>query len=128
MIDLNDIAIFAKVAELESFSRAARALGMPGHAMLGFKIDQQKGDCPDDGRTRSERKVRRNDQRARSQRAKLDWPTARFGGFHLPSYQGFHLPFLGIPEGQCVVTEAAQHAAGDQVDARPVDPTDSPPA
>jgi hypothetical protein len=37
MIDLNDIAIFAKVAQLESFSRAARALGMPGHAMLGFK-------------------------------------------------------------------------------------------
>jgi DNA-binding transcriptional LysR family regulator len=37
MIDLNDIAIFAKVARLESFSRAARALGMPGHAMLGFK-------------------------------------------------------------------------------------------
>ena len=29
MIDLNDIAIFAKVAQLESFSRAARALGMP---------------------------------------------------------------------------------------------------
>jgi hypothetical protein len=32
------------VAQLESFSRSARALGMPGHAMLGFKIDQQKGD------------------------------------------------------------------------------------
>jgi DNA-binding transcriptional LysR family regulator len=29
MVDLNDIAIFAKVAQLESFSRAARALGMP---------------------------------------------------------------------------------------------------
>jgi hypothetical protein len=29
MIDLNDIAIFAKVAQLESFSRAARALGCP---------------------------------------------------------------------------------------------------
>jgi hypothetical protein len=43
MIDLTDIAIFAKVAQLESFSRAARALGMPSHAMLGFKIDQQKG-------------------------------------------------------------------------------------
>ena len=43
MIDLNDIAIFAKVAQLESFSRAARALGIPGHAMLGFKIDQQRG-------------------------------------------------------------------------------------
>jgi len=43
MIDRDDIAIFAKVAQLESFSRAARALGMPGHAMLGFKIDQQKG-------------------------------------------------------------------------------------
>jgi hypothetical protein len=28
MIDLNDIAIFAKVAQLESFSRAARALGV----------------------------------------------------------------------------------------------------
>ena len=102
---------------------------MPGHAMLGFKIDQQKGDCPDDGRTRAERKVQRDDQPARSQRAKLDWADARFiGGFHLPSYRGFHLPFLGIPEGQCVVTEAAQHAAGDQVDAGPVDPTGSPPA
>jgi DNA-binding transcriptional LysR family regulator len=43
MIDLNDIAIVAKVAQLESFSRAARALGIPGHAMLGFKIDQQNG-------------------------------------------------------------------------------------
>ena len=75
MIDLNDIAIFAKVAQLESFSRAARALGMPGDAMLGFKVDQQKGDRPDDGRTRAERKVQRNDQPARSQRAKLDWPT-----------------------------------------------------
>lgn len=29
MIDLNDIAVFTKVAQLESFSRAARALGMP---------------------------------------------------------------------------------------------------
>lgn len=29
MIDLNDIAVFARVAQLESFSRAARALGMP---------------------------------------------------------------------------------------------------
>ena len=46
MIDLNDIAIFAKVAQLESFSRAARALGMPGHAMLGCKIDQQRGTFP----------------------------------------------------------------------------------
>jgi len=80
MIDLNDIAIFAKVAQLESFSRAARALGM-GHARLGFKIDQQKGDCPDDGRTRAERKVQRNDQPARSQRAKLDWPTPVSVGF-----------------------------------------------
>jgi hypothetical protein len=53
MFDLTDIA----VAQLESFSRAARALGMPSLAMLGFKIDQQKGDCPDDGRTRTERKV-----------------------------------------------------------------------
>jgi hypothetical protein len=31
------------VAQLESLSRAAHALGMPGHAMLGFKIDQQRG-------------------------------------------------------------------------------------
>lgn len=29
MIDLNDVAIFAKVAQLESFSRAAHALAMP---------------------------------------------------------------------------------------------------
>lgn len=29
MIDLNDIAVFVKVAQLESFSRAAHALGMP---------------------------------------------------------------------------------------------------
>lgn len=29
MADLNDIAVFAKVAQLESFTRAARALGMP---------------------------------------------------------------------------------------------------
>jgi DNA-binding transcriptional LysR family regulator len=29
MVDLNDIAIFVKVAQLESFSRAARALAMP---------------------------------------------------------------------------------------------------
>ena len=77
-IDLNDIANFAKVAQLESFGRAARALGMPGHAMLGFKIDQQKEDCPDDGRTRAERKAQRND---RSQGAKLDWPTPVSVGF-----------------------------------------------
>ena len=29
MADLNDIAVFVKVAQFESFSRAARALGMP---------------------------------------------------------------------------------------------------
>jgi DNA-binding transcriptional LysR family regulator len=29
MIDLNDVAVFVKVAQLESFTRAARALGMP---------------------------------------------------------------------------------------------------
>ena len=29
MIDLNDVAVFVKVAQLESFSRAAHALGMP---------------------------------------------------------------------------------------------------
>ncbi|RDJ15444.1 LysR family transcriptional regulator [Rhizobium grahamii] len=29
MVDLNDIAVFVKVAQLESFSRAARALSMP---------------------------------------------------------------------------------------------------
>ena len=29
MADLNDIAVFVKVAQLESFTRAARALGMP---------------------------------------------------------------------------------------------------
>ncbi|OCP11144.1 MULTISPECIES: LysR family transcriptional regulator [unclassified Ensifer] len=29
MVDLNDIAVFVAVAQLESFSRAARALGMP---------------------------------------------------------------------------------------------------
>ena len=29
MTDLNDIAIFVKVAQFESFSRAAHALGMP---------------------------------------------------------------------------------------------------
>ena len=29
MIDLNDVAVFVKVAQLESFSRAARSLGMP---------------------------------------------------------------------------------------------------
>ena len=29
MADLNDIAVFARVAQFESFSRAARALGMP---------------------------------------------------------------------------------------------------
>src|SRR5262245_47813455 len=29
MIDLNDIAVFAKVAQFGSFSRAAHALGMP---------------------------------------------------------------------------------------------------
>ena len=62
MIDLNDIAIFARVAQLESFSRAARASACPVHAMLGFKIDPAKEDCPDDGRTRAERKVQRNDQ------------------------------------------------------------------
>jgi hypothetical protein len=81
MFDLNDIAIFAKVAKLESFSRAARAPGMPGHAMLDFKVDQKKGDRADDGRTRTERKVQRNDQPARSQRAKLDWPTPVSVGF-----------------------------------------------
>ena len=40
MIDRDDIAIFAKVAQLEA-SAVRRPLGMPGHAMLGFKIDQQ---------------------------------------------------------------------------------------
>jgi hypothetical protein len=70
MIDLNDIAIFAKVAQLEGFSRAVRALGVPGHAMLGVKIDRQKRDCPDDSRTRTERRVQRNRQPARSQAAK----------------------------------------------------------
>jgi hypothetical protein len=30
MADLNDIAVFARVAQFESFSRAAHALGMPG--------------------------------------------------------------------------------------------------
>jgi hypothetical protein len=79
MIDLSDIAIFAKVAQLESFSHAARALGIPGHAMLGFKIDQQNGDCRDDGCTRTERKVQRNDHPARSQGAKLDWPPVSVG-------------------------------------------------
>jgi hypothetical protein len=68
---IDNIAIFAMVAQFETFSRAARALGMPGHAMLGFKIDQQKEDCPDDGRTRTERKAQRNHQPARSQGAKL---------------------------------------------------------
>ena len=29
MTDLNDIAVFVKVAEFGSFSRASRALGMP---------------------------------------------------------------------------------------------------
>jgi DNA-binding transcriptional LysR family regulator len=29
MADLNDIAVFARVAQFESFSRAAHALGMP---------------------------------------------------------------------------------------------------
>ena len=29
MADLNDIAVFVKVAQFESFSRAAHALGMP---------------------------------------------------------------------------------------------------
>ncbi len=29
MVDLNDVAVFVKVAQLESFSRAARALSMP---------------------------------------------------------------------------------------------------
>ena len=29
MVDLNDIAVFAAVAQFESFSRAARSLGMP---------------------------------------------------------------------------------------------------
>ena len=29
MADLNDIAVFVKVAQFESFSRAARSLGMP---------------------------------------------------------------------------------------------------
>jgi len=29
MADLNDIAVFVRVAQFESFSRAARALGMP---------------------------------------------------------------------------------------------------
>ena len=29
MADLNDIAVFVKVAQVESFSRAARALGIP---------------------------------------------------------------------------------------------------
>jgi len=28
--DLNDIAVFVRVAQFESFSRAAHALGMPG--------------------------------------------------------------------------------------------------
>ena len=43
MIDLTDIAIFAKVTQLESFSRAARALGIPSHAMLGFNRSAKGG-------------------------------------------------------------------------------------
>jgi hypothetical protein len=121
MIDRDDIAIFAKVAQLEA-SAVRRPLGVPGHAMLGFKIDQQKEDCPDDGRTRPSVKFN-GTITPREVRSKAGLADARFGGIHLPSYRGFHLPFLGIPEGQCVVTKAAQHAAGDQVDAGPVDPT-----
>jgi hypothetical protein len=127
MIDRDDIAIFAKVAQLKSFSRPARPPGMPGHAMLGFKIDQQKGTVLTMAALVSSVKFN-GTITPREVRSKAGLADARFGGIQLPSYRGFHLPILGIPEGQCVVTEAAQHAAGDQVDAGPVDPTGSPPA
>jgi hypothetical protein len=83
MIDLNDIANLRKDGTARKPQRcSARPRHVPGHAMPGFKIDQQKGgDCPDDGRTRTERKVQCNDQPARSQGAKLDWPTSVSVGF-----------------------------------------------
>jgi hypothetical protein len=118
MIDLNEIAIFAKVKQLERFSRAA-------HAMLGFKIDQKKGTVLTMAElvpsvkfngTITPREVREQSQTGRRP----------FRWVHLPSYQGFHLPFFGIPQRQGIVTEAAQHAAGDQVAAGPLDPRGSP--
>jgi len=47
MIDLNDIAIFAKVAQLESFSRAARAFGMPVSTVSRrvTALDADSDDC-----------------------------------------------------------------------------------
>ena len=106
MIDRDDIAIFAKAAQQLQPSGARPRHARSRHAW--FQDRSAKGDCPDDGRTRAERKVQRNDHPARSQGAKARLADARFRGLHRPTYRGFHLPILGIPEAQCVVTEAAQ--------------------
>src|SRR5215831_2713243 len=47
------------------------------------------GDCPDYGRTRTKRKVNGTIPRAKSG-SKARLADARFGEFHLPSYQGFN--------------------------------------
>ena len=75
MIDLNDIADLREGGTARKLQPCGAGPPHTGHAMPGFKIDQQKGDCRDDGCTRTERNVQRNDHPARSQGAKLDWPT-----------------------------------------------------
>jgi len=84
-----------------SFSRPARALGMPGHAMLGFKIDQQKGTVLTMAALVPSVKFN-GTITPREVRSKAGLADARFGGIHLPSYRGFHLPFLGIPRGSAL--------------------------
>ena len=86
MIDLNDIAIFAKATQLESVSRAARALGIPGHAMLGFKIDQQRGTVLTMAALVPSVRFNGTITRAKSG-SKARLADARFGGFHRHSQE-----------------------------------------
>jgi len=94
MIDLNDIATFAKVAQLE-----ASAVRRAPSACPVTPCSVSKGDCPDDGRTRTERKVQRNDHPARSQGAKLDRPAPVSVGFTFHRIRVSICHSLGIPEG-----------------------------
>jgi hypothetical protein len=103
MIDLNDIGVGPRHTR---------------HAMLGFKIDQQRGtvltmaalvpSVKFNG-TITPREVREQSQTGRR-------PSPRVSSSIVSG------PFLEIPERQGAVTEAAQPAAGDRVAAGPEAP------